>query len=143
MPKLKSLAEIDGVSNIKHRTILQALRDTNLRVSDIAKRVNYPRSTVYYVVREYLPREFLSDRKQAIQLQDLSKTATAKTKDEDPVIVIDSVEESSDQQPAGNCTFQKKAFSAETHRQQKAASFAQNSRPIETSDDISDGLLKK
>ena len=142
MPKLNSLAEIDSVSNIKHRTILQALRDTNLSVSDIAERVNYPRSTIYYVIREYLPREFLSDRNQAIQLQNLSKTATAKTKDEDPVIVIDSVEESSDHKPTEHRPFQKKVFSAESHGQKKSVCSAQDSRAIETSDGRSDGLLK-
>ena len=65
------------------------------------------------------------------------------TNDDDPVIVIDSVEESANQQPTENYTLQKKAFSAETHEQQKAVSSAQDSRPIETSDAISDGLLKK
>ena len=67
MPLLQSLDEIESVKNTSHRAILGKIRDTSLTLKEIAGELNVNVSTVYYVVKEYLPKGFI--RKRTIALR--------------------------------------------------------------------------
>ena len=51
-----------SITNPKHHAILEALRDTDLSVPAIAKKLKVTKRVVYYVIERYLPGDFLSSR---------------------------------------------------------------------------------
>ena len=89
MQKLTDLsdARLASVTNHKHNTILKALRDTDLSVAEIAKKLRVTKSSVYHVIEKYLPRDFLKSRASS-RNNALFPAIDAKDGDKDDDLVI-------------------------------------------------------
>ena len=89
MQKLTDLsdARLASITNHKHNTILKALRDTDLSVAEIAKKLRVTKSSVYHVIEKYLPRDFLRSRASS-RNNALFPAIDAKDGDKDDDLVI-------------------------------------------------------
>ena len=84
---------IEDISNLKHRAVVQALLTTELSPQEILNRLQIQRALFYYIVNKYLPKDFLSNRKKKQQMQELSalsqKSKSRDDADSDMVTVLD------------------------------------------------------
>ena len=88
MSQLQSIDELSMVENLTHRSILELLRNTSLTVGEISERLNLDRTKIYYVVRHYLPKNYLKRRKDKQQFQDVSGNKGAGSVPEDLVRIV-------------------------------------------------------
>ena len=54
---------IEEISNLKHRAVVQALLTTELSPQEIQNNLQIQRALFYYIANKYLPKNFLSNRK--------------------------------------------------------------------------------
>ena len=66
---------IEAISDLKHRAVVQALLSTKLSNREIRDRLQIKRTLFYYVAGRYLPKGFLAQRSQALQLEELHNLA--------------------------------------------------------------------
>lgn len=84
---------IEDISNLKHRSVVQALLTTEQFPQEIQNRLQIQRALFYYILNKYLPKDFLSNRKKNQQMQELSAfSQDSKSRDDansDMVTVLD------------------------------------------------------
>ena len=69
MPYLQTLDRLEDIENLTHRAVLQALRDTDFSMGEIAKRLKIHVVTAYHIVRQYLPQGYIRKRTQMLHFQ--------------------------------------------------------------------------
>ena len=88
MTRLRSMDEIAFITNPVHREVLTTIRDTSLSVREIAGQMKITTTSIYSIVRKYLPDGYLKIRKQIQQTYVKKKVVKKKASPDDPVIVI-------------------------------------------------------
>lgn len=71
----ESEINLDTISNLKHRAILQALLTTDLSVNAISRKLQCTSGAIYYCISRYLYKGFSDKRNKQIQLRQLSSCA--------------------------------------------------------------------
>lgn len=73
----ESEINLNTISNLKHRAILQALLTTDLPVNAISRKQQCTSGAIYYCIKRYLYKVFSEERNKRIQLNKLSSCAAA------------------------------------------------------------------
>ena len=95
MKKLRDLSDLTSVTNPNHREILQALRDLDLSVSEIAKHLNVGKRLIYYVASKYLVKGFINERARHLEkpcLTSDSRDDQANAENDDFVIIVPEID---------------------------------------------------
>ena len=69
MPYLQTLDRLEDIENLTHRAVLQALRDTDFSMGEIAKRLKIHVVTAYHIVRQYLPQGYSNQHLYRLRLE--------------------------------------------------------------------------
>ena len=104
--------DVEQISNLKHRAVVQALLTTSLTIKEITEKLQIKRSLLYYIVYQYLPRGYLQARKNSLQLEELQKLTPPSTSpappasesSEDDEVTILSISSENDIASASDCT---------------------------------------
>jgi len=64
--------DLSKISNLEHRAVIKAVLESELPFVEIQKKLNVSKSNFYWIIRKYLPANFLEERKQHEQLKKLS-----------------------------------------------------------------------
>ena len=88
MTRLRSMDEIAFITNPVHREVLTTIRDTSLSVREIAEQMKITTTSIYSIVRKYLPDGYLKIRKQIQQTYVIKEVVRKMASPDDPVIVI-------------------------------------------------------
>ena len=64
----ESEINLNTISNLKHRAILQALLTTDLPVNAISRKQQCTSGAIYYCIKRYLYKGFSEERNKRIQL---------------------------------------------------------------------------
>lgn len=75
----ESEINLDTISNLKHRAILQALLTADLPVNAISRKLQCNSGAIYYCIKRYLYKGFSEERNKRIQLNKLSSCAATKS----------------------------------------------------------------
>ena len=67
MTRLRSMDEVAFITDPVHREVLTTIRDTSLSVREIAGQMKITTTSIYSIVRKYLPDGYLKIRKQIQQ----------------------------------------------------------------------------
>ncbi|MBR4742237.1 MAG: hypothetical protein IK079_05000 [Desulfovibrio sp.] len=88
MPCLQTLDRLEDIENLTHRAVLQALRDTDFTMGEIAKRLKIHVVTAYHIVRQYLPQGYIRKRTQMLHLQRTQRAQESPCSPDDLVQVV-------------------------------------------------------
>ena len=64
--------DLSKISNLEHRAVIKAVLESELPFVEIQNKLNVSKSNFYWIIRKYLPANFLEERKQHEQLKKLS-----------------------------------------------------------------------
>lgn len=78
---LESEINLNNISNLKHRAILQALLTTELPVNAISRKLQCTSGAIYYCIKRYLYKGFSENRNKKIQMNQLSSCAQRESKE--------------------------------------------------------------
>ncbi len=78
---LESEINLNNISNLKHRAILQALLTTELPVNAISRKLQCTSGAIYYCIKRYLYKGFSENRNKKIQMNQLSSCAQREPKE--------------------------------------------------------------
>ncbi|MBO4334694.1 MAG: hypothetical protein J5846_02520 [Desulfovibrio sp.] len=103
--------DLEKILNLKHKAVIQALLSTKLSNQEIADKLQISRALFYYIAQRYLPKGYLVQRNQALQLEALRNLAStippsqssSETNDADEVMVLSIPSQSSELAPCLEC----------------------------------------
>ena len=88
--------DFESISNYKHRAVVQTLLTTDLSFHDIQNTLGVSKALFYYIVRQYLPANFLKIRKNQKELEDLKQNISRSC------VEVTFGEENHQEQPSDN-----------------------------------------